>query len=179
MKTRSRKDAERMSPESLSQLLEHLGSPDPAARRAAAQSLPHLGDAVRAAAPALVDRAGDEDEAVQTAVTETLENLGPPDLAALPALIERLTSSSADVAYWAATLIGRLEADAAPATTALADALVNHSGLNARERAAWALGKIGPRAGGARAALTAAASAPSPRLSRLAQESLKRLGGNA
>ena len=69
----------------------------------------------------------------------------PADASALAALVNK---PSLDVAYWAATLLGRLESQAAPAVPQLAEALDRHTESTVRERAAWALGKIGPAAAG-------------------------------
>ena len=44
------------------------------------------------------------------------------------------------------------------------------------QRAAWALGKIGPAAAAGRAALEKAAAAADPRLARLAREALDAVG---
>jgi HEAT repeat protein len=46
-----------------------------------------------------------------------------------------------------------------------------------RERAAWALGQIGPKAKSAIPALRDAAGTKQPRLSRLANEALAAIGG--
>ncbi len=94
-------------------------------------------------------------------------------------LSQLLSEQNLDVAYWAATLLGRLGADKADACAGavkpLADALQSHPAPAVQERAAWALGQIGPRPPSAKPALEAAANSSSPRLSRLAKESLEKI----
>ena len=73
--------------------------------------------------------------------------------------------------------LGRLEARAATAVPALSTALAHHAELAVRQRAAWALGKVGPAAASARDALTQAAASPDPPLASLAHEALDSIGG--
>jgi HEAT repeat protein len=81
------------------------------------------------------------------------------------------------VAYWAITLLGRAGDNAAPAVAALADILCSSAEPPVRERAAWALGKIGPTAQAARPALDEAAASDEPRLRRLAEKALEAIAG--
>jgi len=107
-------------------------------------------------------------------VMAALEGVGPPPADSAAELAELLGDLRPDVAYWAATLLGRLKADAAGTVPALAAALKATAGTTVQERAAWALGQIGPAANGAKAALEQAAAAKDqPRLARLAAEALK------
>ncbi len=162
----------------VSSLIAALGSPQETARAEAAEKLsqvdPHE---LRAAATVLVEACGDDSEAVREAAVGALEEMGPPDLGLLAALIELLGSEKADVAYWAATLIGRLESEGAAAVPALASAVQDSSHQNVRQRAVKALGNIGPGAAAAKDALTNAASGEDPRLARLAQRALEQIGG--
>jgi HEAT repeat protein len=108
-------------------------------------------------------------------VVAALEGLGPPaarDVEKLAALVD---SSSLDAAYWAVTLLGRLEDQAAPAVPKLASALASHPEMPVRERAAWALGKIGPEAAAARDTLSKAAQGTEVRLATLARDALAQL----
>jgi HEAT repeat protein len=158
----------------VAKLVASLESGDAAQRQAAAEELSSLGTDAQPAAAALVAACGDEQ--MREPAVAALEDLGPPspsDVARLAALLAR---PSLDVAYWAATLLGRLEGDAAPAVPALITALEKHSGLAVRQRAAWALGKIGPPAVAARTALNAAATNNDARLAALAREAIAALG---
>jgi len=152
-----------------------LSDPDPQVRRTAAENLSLAGEEARAAAVPLVRAAADDDEIVQEAATAALEEMGPPDPAEVAELASLLEDESADTAYWAATLLGRLGSEAAPAVDRLAAALEGSRPLNVRQRAAWALGKIGPGAASAQPALQAAAAAADPRLSRLSAAALENI----
>ena len=147
---------------------------DPASQRRL-QAVEHLllsGEAARAAF-SLARLAADADEQVREAAVSALEDLGSPPTSDLEELISLLDAPQADVAYWGATLLGRLGQDAAPATRKLASTLGSHAAIPVRERAAWALGKIGPAAAEAIEALEAAAEESQPRLRTLAAQSLR------
>jgi hypothetical protein len=148
----------------------------PAERVAAAERLAQLGEAAQPAAVALVEACGGEDDALREWVSAALEGLGAPPHEDVAQLGARLSDPNSDAAYWAATLLGRLEDSAAPAVPALAKAVADHPELAARQRSAWALGKIGPAAREARAALEAAAKDADRRLAALAREALNELG---
>jgi hypothetical protein len=146
-----------------------------AARLAAAEKLAALESAAHAAAVPLVEACAAEDAALRDWAVAALEGLGPPaakDVAALAALLKH---ASLDAAYWAATLLGRLQGQAAAAVPALVAALGDQNEMPLRERAAWALGQIGPPASAAREALERAAAGADRRLARLAAEALARL----
>ncbi len=162
----------------LPSLIAALGSPRETARAEAAERLSQMDPAeIRRAALVLVEASGAPSEAVREAAVGALEGMGPPDLELLDRLTSLLTDEKAEVAYWAATLIGRLGADAAAAVPALTAALQNSPHQNVRQRAAWALGAIGPGAAPATDALRAAVSGDDPRLARLAQGALAVIGG--
>jgi HEAT repeat protein len=152
-----------------------LKSNDAAVRAAASEQLAHLEDGAQPAAVALVAATADADESVRQWATAALESLGPPAAGDVAALAKLLSDSRSDVAYWAATLLGRLEADATSAVQQLAAALESHAEVAARERAAWALGKIGSSASAALPALEHAAASSQPRLSRLAKEAINNI----
>jgi HEAT repeat protein len=147
-----------------------LLSSDPAQQAAAAEKLAQLGEDAQPAAVELVRACADE--ALCEWTTAALEGLGAPAGADVSRLIPLLNDKSSDVAYWAATLLGRAGPEAASATPALAEALSESLHANVRERAALALGKIGPAAKAAAPALTAAASGGTARLASLAREAL-------
>ena len=158
-------------------LAQELVSPDVSRRRVAAEQLAQNLDAAREAAVELARAAGDDDEQVRQWASTALEDLGAPRAADVPRLVELLSYDRADAGYWAATLLGRLGADAAPAVPDLAAALGPERELGVRERAAWALGRLGPAATAARGALEQAAASNERRLARLAREALGRLEG--
>jgi HEAT repeat protein len=158
----------------LSALVFSLRSGDPDERQAAAEKLSQLGPAAQPAAVALVEACERDDEARESAVA-ALEELGPPPATDVMKLASLLQHPALDVAYWAATLLGRLEVQAAPAADDLIRALRSHAELAVRQRAAWALGKIGPAAIAAQEALRAAAAGSDPRLASLAREAIGHL----
>ncbi len=157
----------------VSSLMAALGSPEETARAEAAERLSQLDpDEIRAAALILVEACGDDSEAVREAAVGALEEMGPPDPEVLDGLTALLADAGADTGYWAATLIGRLGPDATAAVPGLVTALETSPHQNGRQRAAWALGKIGPGAAAAKAPLQKAAAGDDPRLSRLAERAL-------
>jgi hypothetical protein len=144
-------------------------------RATAAENLSLAGlDAVDAAVD-LVRACGDED-AVRDWAVAALEDLGPPRNDAAQPLASELSAANPLVAYWAATLLGRLGTEAAGCQKALAKTLTHATDLAVRERSAWALGKIGATSNEAVAALQAAAESNSARLSRLAETALGTVG---
>jgi HEAT repeat protein len=164
-------------PADLSRWIADLSAADSAVRAEAAEQLARLGEDARAAAVPLVRAAGDDEESAREWSVSALEDLGSPADDDLPALAELLAAANADVGYWAATLIGRLEERAAPAVAALTAALADSNPLIVRQRAAWALGKIGPAAAAARPDLEKAAESTDPRLSRLAKQAVEEIDG--
>lgn len=159
----------------ISQLILALSSNKADVRADAAEQLGHLGDAAKSAAVPLVRATDDEDEQVSEWAVGALEELGPPAADDIPALAELLADEGTNVAYWSATLLGRLGENAERAAAQLAAALAGHRDLAVRQRAAWALGRIGPRAVTAKDVLAAASESDDPRLARLAAEALQRI----
>ncbi len=158
----------------IADLIAQLRSQDSAQRQAAAQQLASMQEQAQPAAVALVEACAVQGD-MHEWVVAALESLGPPAAGDLDSLSRLLQSADLDTAYWAATLLGRLGNDGAAAVDALTKALANHAQTAVRERAAWALGEIGPAAGSARAALQAASSGSS-RLARLASAALEQIG---
>jgi HEAT repeat protein len=142
----------------------------------AAEQLSYLADGAQPAAVPLVRAIGDESEEVREWINSALEELGPPEAADAEALSNLLDDKNADVGYWAATLLGRLGSDASQAVPQLANVLGSQAALQVRERAAWALGKIGPPAVSAVDTLRPAAASDEARLSRLANDALEQIG---
>jgi HEAT repeat protein len=160
-----------MTPE---QIAERLAMPTSAERRQAAEAAMILGESMGAAAAALAAHSGDSD--VGEPCIAALEKLGPPPVESLPALQELLSGDEMP-AYWAATLIGRLGADGAPAAPQLITTATGAQPLAVRERAVWALGKIGPAAKEALPALDTLSKSTQPRLARLAKQSAESIQG--
>jgi HEAT repeat protein len=154
-----------------------LGSPDPGVRGAAAERLARMAEAAAPAAIQLVRACGDTDEQVREHAVAALEDLGPPPADVIGQLIGLVTHGDPLVAYWAVTLLGRAGGDAASAVSVLAGCLASPADLSVKQRAAWALGKIGAPAASAREALGRAANDSDPRLARLATEALAAIGG--
>ena len=163
-------------PTDLVPLVKALSANDPSQRQSAAEKLAQLGEEARPAAVSLVEACGIDDEAREWVVA-ALEGLGPPpptDVARLSALLRQ---PALDVAYWAATLLGRLGPEAKAAVASLAETLDSHAEQSVRQRAAWALAQIGPAAAGARGALEKAAAGSDGRLASLAKDALTRVQG--
>lgn len=153
-----------------------LRSADADERAAAAEQLCHAGGAAAAAALDLVQACGDADDRVREWAVAALEDLGPPPAELTGQLIDLVADRDPLVAYWATTLLGRVGQDAATAVPALVKCLESAADLSVRQRAAWALGKIGPAATAARDALGRAAGDADPRLARLAAEAIAAIG---
>jgi len=153
-------------------LLAALMSAQAEERSLAVERIANLGQAAREAAVQLVRAAGDPDEQVSETAVAALEDLGPPPASKANELATLLVDPSADVAYWAATLLGRLQSQAVGAVSPLTAALSDNRPLAVRERAAWALEQIGPAAREALPALREACASKQPRLVRLANEAI-------
>ncbi|MGE0760694.1 MAG: HEAT repeat domain-containing protein [Pirellulaceae bacterium] len=144
-------------------------------RRAAAQRLAEMDPVPAESTLALVDAVSDADEEVRQWSSDALEKLAAPEVQAVSDLAQRLEHGPPDVAYWSATLLGRLQGASERAVPALARAIEHHGTLAVRERAAWALGQIGPAAQTVRDVLQRAADGNSPRLARLARAALAQM----
>ncbi len=102
----------------VSKLTEALRSGDAAKRSDAAEQLSKLADGARPAAVALVEACSlDTDEAFDFVVA-ALEDLGPPLKDDVPKLAQLAGHQAQNVAYWAATLLGRAKQDASAAVDA-------------------------------------------------------------
>jgi HEAT repeat protein len=156
------------------QWCQDLKNQDVNVRASAAEKLCTAGaDAVDAAVE-LVKACGDA-ESVRTWAVAALEEIGPPPLASIGSLNELVSSTNSLIAYWAVTLIGRLGLEAAESHGVLVTALTESQDDAVRERAAWALGKVGTSSDSVLKALDKATLDKNVRLSRLAKESLELL----
>lgn len=150
-----------------------LSAADAEKRASAAEALARLGAEAREAAVALVRASGDRDSSVRDWAVAALEELGPPRATDVEPLAALAINPELNIAYWACTLLGRLKDQAASGVPALIDALAKHQQLPVRERAAWALGQIGPSAKASLPVLEQASQSGEARLSRLAQAAIR------
>ena len=126
----------------LDQLVRQLRDPDVEQRREAAELLAQRGEAIGAHATAMLAALSDEDEATREWVTSALEDAGPPAPGDAAALQQMVARDELDSAYWAATLLGRLGADADVAWETLQHSAARSAHAGVRKRAAWALDQI-------------------------------------
>jgi len=161
----------------LAALSKQLASTDAEQRAAAAEQFSQAGEEAAAAAVPLVTACGDADDRVREFAVAALEDLGPPLATDIPTLIKLVDSPDALAAYWAITLLGRSGKNAAEAVAVLVACVESSADLSVRQRAAWALGKIGPAAKAALGTLKRAADGGDERLARLAKESFESIGG--
>lgn len=162
---------------SVSHWIEHLSSSDVILQGQAAEALAKMGPDARPAAIALVQQAGCSDETLREWVVSALESLGTPRIEDRDEFRKLVSSEDSEVAYWSITLLGRLKDSASPAVPELIDALTQNPERHNRERAAWALGKIGPPAKDALPALHAAVKSNDHRLERIALLSIAEIEG--
>jgi HEAT repeat protein len=158
-------------------LSKQLASTNAEQRAAAAEQLSQAGEEAAAVAVPLVTACGDADERVREFAVAALEDLGPPLAVDIPTLIKLVDSPDPLAAYWAITLLGRSGKNAVEAVAVLVASVESSAEPSVRQRAAWALGKIGPAAGAARGTLKRAAGQGDERLARLANEALQAIGG--
>lgn len=159
------------------QLGAELRSGDATRQQAAAEELLSRSHKAAAMAVEIVGALAIVSDNVREQLVGALEELGPPPAESIVSLKKFLSTSGGDInsAYWAATLLGRLGADAAAATDALAQFASSQSELAARERCVWALGEIGPAAKNALPVLTKLTSAATPRIARLALQAIEQI----
>ena len=114
-------------------------------------------------------------EVSEGSVVAALEE-AEPSFDALDGLVSLLNGPNDDAAYWAATLIGRLGDQAAPAAEQLGALVGGEASQAVRQRAAWALEKIGPSASCVLPALRSATESEDPRLARQARRAIDAIG---
>lgn len=160
----------------ISRWVNDLSATEPARRVAAAEHLARLGEGARGAVVPLARATGDASEPVREWAVAALEGVGAPDAEDVTALRQlMLEPTHDDVAYWAVTLVGRLGENGSPAVPELITLLDQAEVVAVRQRAAWALGRIGPAAAEARPALQQASGSDDPRLARLASAALEQI----
>ncbi|MEX1042010.1 MAG: HEAT repeat domain-containing protein [Pirellulaceae bacterium] len=158
-----------------SQAITQLMSPEVPLRIEAAEYLGKHPEMVSSAIIPLCRAVVDEEEQVGQWATSALEDCGRPPVEERDALVELLTDRQDDVVYWAATLLGRLENDAQPVVPQLAQLATDHESANVRQRALWALGKIGDRSELVRTAIEDPIHQRNPRSARVAEQVRRQL----
>jgi len=153
-----------------------LNSDDVHRRRAAAEVFSRSG--ALEVVVALIRACNDPDEQVREFVNAALESVASPPVDVGSQLADQLDQAGPS-GYWSATLLGRMGSDAAAWASALGQAIQTNSEKSVRQRAAWALGQIGPAATAGIPALEAAVEDADPRLARLASEALKKIAGDS
>ena len=108
----------------------------------AAESLAGLAEAAQGAIVALVQHCGSADEDLRNWCTAALEVVGPPSAQQIDELALLARSASSDVAFWAATLLGRAGALAKGAVPILTERSSDGSAPEVQRRATWALQQI-------------------------------------
>jgi HEAT repeat protein len=154
--------------------IHELSSSDASVRANAVRNLRGDQALAQLAAVALVNITSDDDETVRETAVDVLENLGSPRTEDVGRLADLLDVKEGDVAYWAATLLGRCGEEAGSASESLNAALAHPESV-VRQRAAWALGKIGSPATCALPSLVQAASSDDSRLAQLAQQAVAKI----
>ncbi|MDZ4821445.1 MAG: hypothetical protein SGJ20_20980 [Planctomycetota bacterium] len=157
------------------QLASQLKSPDAQIRLQAAERL--MNEPSLVSATVLLDAVADSSEEVREAIVAALENLETPDAGEIKAIAERLQNPSANVAYWAATLLGRCSQDAAVVLPAILQVLQNRQEPEVQERLVLAIERIGPGAKPALAVLQKLETSSNPRLQRLVASAMQAISG--
>jgi HEAT repeat protein len=163
--------------ENLDRYISQLQSPNASIVAAAAEAITHLGTSAQLVAVELVRACGTNDDTSRAWIAAALEEFGPPHESQLDDLIGLAESPNNDISFWAITLLGRAGEAATAAVAVLTKQMRQSQNLPTRERAAWALGKIGPPAASAIPALHEAASSGLPRLARLADSAIAAISG--
>lgn len=158
-----------------SHAVQALGETNLEERRKAAEACAKDPNIAMAAIVPLCRCCSDSDEQVSQWSQAALEELGPPSADELSSLLE-LTTASESTAYWAVTLIGRLESKASSAAVPLAKLIENEkTPVEVGNRAIWAIGQIGVADEAIKATLENAAQSDNARTARLASKALSKL----
>ncbi|MFN3149397.1 hypothetical protein [Bremerella sp.] len=158
-----------------SHIVQALGETNLEERRKAAEACAKAPGIAMAAVVPLCRCCSDRDEQVSQWSQAALEELGPPSVDELSSLLE-LTTAAELTAYWAVTLIGRLESQGAPAAAPLANLIENEkTPAEVRNRSIWAIGQIGVANEAIKATLERAAQSDNARTARLASKALSKL----
>ncbi|QDU78039.1 hypothetical protein Pan97_51190 [Bremerella volcania] len=159
----------------VSHAVQALGGTNTEERRKAAEACAKDPSIAMAAIVPLCRCCGDRDEQVSQWSQAALEELGPPEADELESLLE-LTTSAELTAYWAVTLVGRLQAKASPAAAHLANLIEKEdTPVEVRNRAIWAIGQIGAVDESIKTTLEKAAQSENARTARLASKALSNM----
>lgn len=157
----------------ISDLGEMLASDQIEQRRRAAELLSQNADVAIDVAVALVRAAGDDDRQVAEYCVATLEEMGEPSASQLEELSQLATAANEESAYWAATLMGRAGVQACEFAVLLGDIVASDAAPQVRERAAWAIARIGPSAKAARPQLESCTGAEPSSLARAVTKAIE------
>lgn len=126
----------------LESLTRQLQTGELAGKISAAETLASMAEDAQPAIVALVQHCGTDDEELRDWCTSALESVGPPTAEQIDELALLAGSANTNVAFWAATLLGRAGTMALPAAPALAERSNDPSTPEVQKRAAWALERI-------------------------------------
>jgi HEAT repeat protein len=160
-------------------LIQRLRHNESTVRKATAEVLGRLGPKAREAIPALLRAACDIDAAVRRAAAAALDQIDsdwptdPGATAAVPALIKEMGRRWPDISQAASLLLSRIGRAAVPE---LARALADGASDRRQVFVAQTLGRIGPDAAPAVAALAQALTSESAPVRRAAAEALAAIG---
>jgi HEAT repeat protein len=137
----------RLKEKTINEWIEELDHNDVEVRRSAARALEQKGPEAKDAIPALIEALEDKDKYVRAAAGRGLGKIGPEAERAIPALMKMMKDQVMIVRMGAAVGLGGIGPKAREAIPLLADALESpHEDHNVKDRAAEALGKMGPEA---------------------------------
>lgn len=161
----------------ISDLGKMLASDQLQQRRQAAELLSQNADVAVDVAVELVRAVGDDDRQVADYCVATLEEMGGPAASQLEDLSQIAAGENAETAYWAATLMGRAGVTACEYATLLGDIVASDAQPQVRERAAWAIARIGPAAVSAKPQLESCTDAEPNSLARAVAKAIEAVEG--
>jgi HEAT repeat protein len=156
-----------------------LGDANPETRREAAIALAKIGPAAERAVPALIEALQSRGEGQDYAPVYALGSIGPAAASAKPALVKAISAKDETLALfsaWALAMIDPSDAEVAKKSVPLLRIGLADPEAEIRHQAAVALGKLGPLAKPAAAALQEAQRDPDPEVSAAAAAALKAIG---
>jgi HEAT repeat protein len=160
-------------------LAELLGDANPATRREAAIALAKIGPAAKQAVPALIEAMETRRQSEDYGPVYALGSIGPAAAPAKPALLKAMSGKDETLALfsaWALALIDPGDAEVAKKSVSLLRIGLADPEAGIRHQAAVALGKLGPLAKPAAAALQEAQRDSDPQVGAAAAAALKAIG---
>jgi hypothetical protein len=124
------------------ELQARLASETLAERIDAIRELAGMEEAANWAAVTLLECCASDHQELREWAVAALEQLGRPPQESFEEICRLTASSDELVAYWACTLLGRLERDAQPALECLTSLVTCASSSAVQRRAAWAVKRI-------------------------------------